>query len=204
MSLRTSVPTASASLIALTLLAGTALTPAAAIATPITYTFAGIGAGSLGSQSFTNAAFSITVTGDTSNVTLRTVPGSNNTFWTVPGSSSITVAGIGSANITIPTRVLNNGVIVGWSRGPDSFDILDIVVPGVTDYALNTNFGPAPGSSPFFGFGAGAVTSTLGNFSLTSASNITFQAVVPAPGAAGVLAMGGLLAARRRRAVRGG
>src|SRR5262249_46820073 len=76
-------------------------------ARPITYTFTGTGSGSLGANSFTAAAFTITALADTSQVVVR------NPFFTyVPTSSAtIDVSGIGSANFTGSTEVFVNPAV---------------------------------------------------------------------------------------------
>ena len=70
---------------------------AAALATPITYTFTAYGNGSLGSQSFTNTFFEITANADTSGIS---VP-SAGIFKVNDLTASVSVSGLGTATFTM-------------------------------------------------------------------------------------------------------
>jgi hypothetical protein len=173
-----------------------AVAAGSARAESVAYTFSTTASGTLGAQPFTIAPVTITFSADTANIVFASSPRS----WTVAGSASISVGGIGSSAINTNLSVFNNGVVTGLSRVGGPTDVLDLFLPGVANYGLTAPFGPALATSQGMNWTEAPVVSGLGTVVLTSASPFTFQASrVPAPGAAGVLAMGGLLAARRCR-----
>src|SRR5262249_23112456 len=82
---------------------------APAKATPITYQLTGIGSGTIGGSQFTDALVTVTLTGDTSNVTnVALFPGPD---WLVNvGTTTINIAGIGLANVTDATAMYSSVV----------------------------------------------------------------------------------------------
>src|ERR1700722_1720801 len=90
-------------------------------AQPIIYTISGVGSGSLGGNSFSNAPFTITAAADTSQI----VTGSA-TFFEVPNSSaSIFISGLGTATFTSTSTFANNSPGGVGISDASSLDILD-------------------------------------------------------------------------------
>ena len=157
-------------------------------ATPITYVFSGVGTGDLGAHPFTDAAFTITSTADTSRIT---VPGG---FFQAPDlTATVFVSGIGSGTFNIATiNVDNHGLSrVGFSDPGQDLAILFVDNAAFATYDLGTSIGPLSGPaniSPDGRFGT-----TAGNFSLTFVSTATFQAITtPEPATISLFAFAGL------------
>ncbi|WP_341632077.1 PEPxxWA-CTERM sorting domain-containing protein [Sphingomonas agri] len=141
-------------------------------AATIVYTLAGTGSGHLGALNFTNAAYSITATGDTANLT------SSSFYYALDplSSVSINIAGIGDLSVTVPLRfgeVPNSGFFFG----DPAVDILDgfFTVGFFVDISLP--FGPltsltATTDNQFVG-----LPTQDGLLSMTSTSNITYSAI---------------------------
>lgn len=175
------------------LAAATALPLAAA---PITYTYAGTGSGTLGTQSFLDAAFTFTAVADTANI----VP------WVNAGgsprnphlSATITIAGLGTFAVTTPSHTwlaetccggLGEDLAVNWVT-------LDTPSFHSIGYGLATNLGPIVDNSPSDVDQFNGVQTAGGVLSFTSISSITFTAAtndVPEPGTWTATALGCLL-----------
>jgi hypothetical protein len=89
------------------------LTASSSYANTITVTQTGVGSGMIGSTSFTDAAFTITEIGDTSDVT----PFTEGEFF-ADTSASITISGVGTLDFTSPTSTFVNNDLdeVGFGR----------------------------------------------------------------------------------------
>jgi len=179
--------------------------PATALATPITYTitgdFTGTLAGSSSSTSFTNSPFTWVETGDTSGLT--TVDG----FPAVQVSGNIDLPAIGA--VTAPTvplyMAINQSAGVGGFVDASDTEGLTVTDGNFSSYNLVGSLGP---DNVAF-YDSGAFATGLGEFDITSASNLVFTASlgagssVPEPGTTGLLGSGlvALFAARylRRR-----
>jgi len=145
-----------------------------AFAASITYTFTGTGSGHIGVSVFTNAAYTIQVTGDTAQVTPLGDP--TNQGSVVPSLTAlITVAGIGTATVTEPTQwfVSNTYVGTGFSRGSD---LLDVEHPLFATWDLKTPIGPLADLEPFAIGQFTDLSTSLGLMTLSSSSNVTFEA----------------------------
>src|SRR5262249_13209174 len=149
------------------------------------YTFTTVGSGSLGVNSFNNAAITISATADTSQITFNPSLGVSEV---VDLSSSLSISGLGSADFTSTLDFVNQSLgVVGISSNLSFVDILDCVNPVFDTYDLSTAIAPISGASeldPAIPF-----ETTAGEFLLSSASTVTFQAAVPEPS---ILALGGL------------
>jgi hypothetical protein len=88
---------------ALALAISTAMIPV--LAGPITYSLTTNASGTLGGTTFTNAAVTVTVTGDTNNVGPAPAPDSNAVMNT--GVATVNIAGIGSAFFTDPVGIFS-------------------------------------------------------------------------------------------------
>lgn len=117
---------------------------------PITYTFEGKGSGTAGDQSFTDAAFTLTLDADALGV-VEPIPGvvANDVF-----SASMLIAGIGTFDFSEPTTVAVNqneglirliyGTTGGW---PTAWDMYRLGSAGLVSYDLASAIGPLAGSS---------------------------------------------------------
>ena len=172
-----------------------ALTAGRADAAPVVFTFTGTGTGTLGNQGFRDTDFNISVLGDTSSQ-LEVNPG---VFMINATSASVSIDGIGLADFTTATRVFNNenNEVAGFSRaGVGGVDILDLRNSLFANYDLTTDFDPVAGVLTYLN--TFNLTTTLGNFDLSAASNLTFQAevedapAVPEPTTLALMGLGGL------------
>lgn len=178
---------------------------ASAHAENITFIYTGVGEGRLNNVPFSLSDFTITAQADTS---ARESFGAG--FSIKHAAVTISIAGLGNAIPLVNTRTLVNNTsdlgagTVAFARTPIDGDLL-FVGPsggGLGTWDMTTSIGPiaGPGQLLEWAFGTAFVTDR-GVLFFQSAFDVptTFQAIVPAPSAAALLGMGGMLAARRRR-----
>jgi hypothetical protein len=89
----------------LVVLAVTGILGAIASAAPITYTLSTTATGTLDTLPFTDALVSVTLTGDTSNVTAGPPPFTD--VLVNPGSAIVSVSGIGTGTFTDPIEIID-------------------------------------------------------------------------------------------------
>jgi PEP-CTERM motif-containing protein len=189
----------------------------AASADTLTFTFQGLGTGSIGTTSFTNSAFTITLTTDTTAISEFTLACSPTpcTIFDVPATTATISADGMTTAITSPIGVFDNQTldVLGLSRitggGPSgiSLDLMDLSNPAFGTYDLSV---PLATVGPFnlstmgeFSCSSGCVLSTVGDMSMTSASDVYVTAVaVPEPASVLLLGSGLLLIAGIRRKAR--
>lgn len=173
---------ASALLLALT------LTPTAASAAVNVYTITGTGSGTLGSSIFTDAAFTFTLTGDTSNLSSNIIDPLT--------TADVNIAGLGTVTIGIPTRLGATNTVVFFSRS-DSIggsDLFDFVIGGPVDLA--SAFSPVTGTQVFALNQFNNIATSGANLTFTSSSNVLFSsslgaiAAVPEPGTWSMMLLG--------------
>ena len=173
----------------------------------ITYNISGTGSGTLGSTVFNGAAFTITATADTSQVTSPLA----NVFAVTDISASITIANLGPASFS-STMIVDNqsssiaGISTTASGTPPLAAILGVSNAAFATYDLKTSIGPLSGTPVF---NSGFVYSTSqGNLTFNSITSASFQATlgtVPEPssialcGIAGFAGLG-IAGVRRLRA----
>jgi len=191
-----------------------------AMADTITYTFQGNASGSLGGTSFSNAQFTIILTADSDAISQFTM-GCGATPCTIldvqAATASFTVHGQTTA-ITSPIGVFDNQTvdvlglarITGPGAGGIGMDLLDLTDPAFGTYNLSSELavmGPFNlGTLNEFSCATGCVITSIGNLTMTTASDVTFSDPVstPEPSSLLLLACGGLALVglhRRARAV---
>jgi hypothetical protein len=174
-------------------------------ATPITFTFTGVGSGLLENNStitpFTEAAFTIVIPADTSNVDYDfgiNIPGIHNL------SGTIALTGFTTTSFTDPLYVFDEQILEQVGFGSYGYgDLISLTVSsvGLNSYALGSSFGPITTSTPFY-TQFSAVGLGIGNLTFTSMDYATFSAsTVPLPPSALLLGSGllGLAGWRRFR-----
>ena len=164
-------------------------------ATPVTYSFTGTGSGTVGTQSFSNAQYVISLKGDTDNVVLG--GGIDTVLYSyVGGGMEIAVSGIGAA--TIPGNVtVSCGVVI---PGPGHCDVqaASQAQPFLAlrfasgDPRLTQATSLTSTSVDLSGFTA--VPTTLRPIALTVSSNLVFDVDIATPTPAPLLSWLGLLA----------
>ena len=191
-------------------------------AAPITYTVALIASGSLGGNTFTNAAVTVTLVGDTAGV-IQPLPVDLPELFVNPGTATVTIAGLPTATFNDPGgyAVLAFPVVPGeiplpsvgiWEnidlQEDHGVGIVGIGSDSLAGYNLQSPLGPfsgaasggaTEGGSPFqysTNLGAFVITSTGDEGTLT----VTTPTAVPEPTSLSLLGVGGLslLAAMRR------
>jgi uncharacterized protein (TIGR03437 family) len=144
------------------------------------FTFSGTATGTIGGTSFTNAALTVTGSGDVSTVSCA----NGNCTLNLPfGVTSFTIGGVGSGTFTFTSYFFVNhtGGMVGFGVGGDLIQISDNAIGKTvfTTYDLQSTIGPLgpeaedPSESDWVG-----MPTTLGSFTVTSFTNVTFQATV--------------------------
>lgn len=187
----------------LLLMAAWLLLPAAASASPITYTYSGFGTGALANSNFTNAGFVITAQADTDDIALW----GNATVQNTHSSAQIQIDGLGTFAFTIATHTwMADFCCMGFGRDL-SLNLLTLFAPAIVSvgYDLDAAFAPTldPQASTQGQFNN--VATTGGNLSINSVSRVTFAAttgaVVPEPNSLAVVLLGlGLVGWTRRNA----
>jgi hypothetical protein len=170
---------------------GTAMAGAGTITITETITTSG----ALDGTTFTGNLVTLTLTGDTNNVTGA---------YELLGTATVSVAGVGSDTFSDPQMeafVLQGSSEGGISDVTEAWDVLDVHNVAFDTYTLNTSFGPVSGGT----FGNPEVFNTVGGtFTITGPLNVdhpaTFTATLtPEPGSLMMLGAGlGLLGLGRR------
>lgn len=146
---------------------------AGVLAATITYTMTGTGTGTVGATPFTNAAYTITMVGDTTAVTGTTLRQNNVT-------ATMAIAGIGTATITELVDIFDNhsNSTVGLQRQLSGLDLIDGTNAAFATYDLASNIGPISGLTATALGQFTNLGSTLGPITMPSSSTFTFQATV--------------------------
>jgi hypothetical protein len=174
------------------------------LAGPITYTFTGSVTGTLGTTTFTGAALTATLIGDTANVFPDGGGGYVNDIGA--GLALLSIAGVGTGTITDPMYVFScpscSGFIELQSQvGTGALTFTD---PAFLAYDLTTAIGPIDSATPTPAFFLPWSNATsFGTFNITSIDNPTFQAAlgssVPEPGTFVLVSLAALLGITCRR-----
>ena len=177
----------------------------AAASAPVTYTFTGVGGGTFddgsGAVPFSDAAFTVVFSGDTTSVDL-----SDATFFRYFSIGGTITVGALSGTLTPTNTIVASaglGLINFFNAAVDNG--LGLGNAALSGYDLTTSIGPVAATflTPTFGGGSFALEGG-GSVAFTSNSDLTFTAtVVPLPAAlplfAGGLGILGLITWRRRR-----
>jgi hypothetical protein len=171
--------------------------PLFAQASPITYVYDGFGTGTLGGSPFTDAAFTITASADTDNITVWSHASGGPQYTHL--STLIDIAGLGSFSITAPSHSWISGSDNGWGGLGEnlSSNWITLEEPALFGYGLDTLFGPVLENSPLHVDQFNDVATTGGTLGFSSISSVTFAAI-PEPATLSLLALGTLAAIRRR------
>jgi len=148
-----------------------------AVAFPIQYVFTGTGTGTVGTTSFTNAAFEVSLISDTTGRTTFS-PGK---FFNDALAGTVSISGLGSFNLTqrVRTFVNNPNDAVGYGWQGDIFDLFNMPSLASMNYDLISVY---PRETGLAGCCAGAgrpVVTDGGNILWTAfGSTGTFEAIV--------------------------
>jgi hypothetical protein len=200
----------------LVVLAATGILGGIASAAPITYTLTTTATGTLGASPFTDALVSVTLTGDTTNVTAGPPPYTD--VVVNPGSATVSVSGLGTGMFTDSIEIVDTLSDTAVLGGPAVLILDNTSGTGIllqtgsvfTSYDLRTSLGPITGTggvasgshmTPIFPTTAGNLTWAVGQSLGTS----TFTAsTVPEPTSLTLFSVGLLgftaLCLRRKRA----
>lgn len=140
----------------------------------VTYTFSAVGSGSLGGNSFSGVAFTITSVADTTSGGFlgAGVPFLNDT------SANVFITGLGAANFTSPTITVANNNLGAAGISDPGLGLAILFAEqnlGLNAYDLTTSIGPLTGTAadnigqPF--------PTDDGNFIIRSVGDVTFTAV---------------------------
>lgn len=167
------------------LFAGLLLT-ALASADPLTITISGTGSGSVGGNAYNSAAFTFTFESDTN---LIATPSCCTTAYTTPAGTPATfwIAGIGSGTFTGDQAVFANPDPNELAAGIWHYNVSDWLSASsnaFANYNLSTSLGPVSASAAF-AFND-SFPSSMGTLTLSSASGVTYKAVVSSGTSAGV------------------
>ena len=199
----------------LVVLAVTGILGAIASAAPITYTLSTTATGTLDTLPFTDALVSVTLTGDTSNVTAGPPPFTD--VLVNPGRATVSVSGIGTGTFTDPIEIIDTLSDTAVLGGPAVLILDNTSGTGILlqtgsvflSYDLQGPLGPITGTggvasgshmTPIFPTTAGDLTWAVGQSLGTS----TFTAsTVPEPTSltlfsAGLFGLTGLCLRRKR------
>ena len=171
----------------------------------IDYIFSGIASGNVNGTAFSNASFTIDLTGDTN--TVFNPPFFSSIFENL-GAATISLAGFGSGVFTTPHGVFDNqGVpVAGFSHvnaGQISADELDISNSAFATYDLTTAIGPLSVSLATLSLSNDPTT--IGTVTFSTASNLSFQATTaaavpePATYVTMFLCLGSIIVMRHRK-----
>ena len=159
-----------------------------AVASTAVYTITGTGSGSLNGISFTDSAFTFTLTGDTANLSSGTIDPLN--------SALVTIAGLGSTTIGIQTELgtTPDGSVTFLSRSGSDLDLFDFFNSSTVD--LGVSFGPITGTNIFALNQFQNVASSAGSLTFNTSSSVQFSGVVgaaaplPEPGTWALMLLG--------------
>lgn len=163
----------------------------------VTYTFTGLGSGELNGTTFVRTAYTITLHGNLADREMN-LPG---VMRLVASSATISIEGVAENASFLPAlnvaSNMNTDVLVLGNVNTNlALFVLDEA--GFADYDLSAPFGPLTDGTPLATEQFVNIGTDAGVLSMQSLVSVTFEAT-PTPGVAGVLAVAGVFASRRRR-----
>ncbi|MEQ9206777.1 MAG: hypothetical protein RLN78_05370 [Phycisphaerales bacterium] len=170
-----------------------------ALASPIAYTLEGVADGSLAGVAFADAAFTITLTGDTDDIFdndagHRTI---------LDSAATIDIAGITTGAIFTPLMSLvavDTTDLLVFGNWDTDLALIIMDETGFDGYALGAPYGPITDLSPGAVFQFTNIGTSAGGVSFTQMDSVTFSATaIPSPASLATLSLAGLVASRRRR-----
>jgi hypothetical protein len=161
-----------------------------AFAVPITYSFQGVGSGSLGGTAFTDQNISFELFADTDGVYDGPSIWHNDIT-----SSAINVTGFSTASFTTAglRMFMNDSNDALGFQDSAHYDLLDIQDPILDGYDLTTAIGVVHEPNPSAYYQFVDVSTTLGNMTLSNVTWVDFEAKVtgvPEPATLGLLGLG--------------
>ena len=182
-------------------------------AAPIIYSFTGLGTGTIGSTAFMDAAFQLSIFGDTTDVRSY----SNLPLGNQPLTGTIDIAGVGLATFSMSLYVwsstdglggLGQGNVIGFGGlSPVNRDLIDIV-GSFPPYDLKSRYEPVTSRNVVLfqfrtdQFRPDPIGTTLGNLAYASMSDVTFQSdlqAIPEPTCLALLGLSSVVFAGWRR-----
>jgi hypothetical protein len=168
-------------------------------ASAIQFIYTGTGSGSLGGETFSQVAFTLTQYSDTT--ALQSCGGSCKFIDAT--SATVSIDGVGSYSFITGTRTFDNRGLVGFSRaGIGGIDLYNVFNVG-TSYDMVSAIGPVFGNASLIQWGHQPVLTSAGTLNFDSTSTWgSFQAVtaVPEPETYAMMLAGlGLMGAVARR-----
>jgi hypothetical protein len=180
----------------------------AGMAQTITCTFQFMGSGTIGAQTFTNAAITITTVGNTNAITVAPIgnipiTASQAKYTLVNNSASVSVSGVGTFQFTVPTKInvtdnftatqvpfqipFQVSFTVGLSPVPNEIgyvDVLDVGLVGESAFTnpwnMLTSFGPITTAGMPSEWNINPITTNGGVMNVYDGTpQVTFQSVVP-------------------------
>ena len=143
-----------------------------------------IGSGGLDGTVFINALVTLTLVGNTTNVT-------GTTIFELPGTATVSVGGVGSDTFTDNIKVIVNQTFADGGFSDFTNPAAAIIFtsnPAFVTYSLTSSIGPLSGSSAL---GLPSLDNTVhGTFNLKSAGTSTFTATVATPEPSSLLMLG--------------
>jgi hypothetical protein len=171
---------------------------ALAHASTITYTDQVTASGSLGTTDFTNALVTLTLVGNTTDVT----GSGSGPFVDSVGDFTVTISGVGTATFTDDMRVVDNQTsdVAGFGDVDEGLFVLGTGDVRFATYDLRSGIGPITDTTMINISGGFSTTAGILVFS-DSSEDSTFTANMPEPGPAGLIGLGlaAILARRRLR-----
>jgi PEP-CTERM motif len=151
-------------------------------AAPITYIFSGVGSGSLDGTAFTDADFTVTLVGDTGDVTSgggELMNDATSAIFTL-GAQSATLTGVGN-DVVLDTSPSFPIIVFGQSQSAAPFGVAEgLSNSAFPSYNLASAF-PLTSGAPAFDAKPQVFETSDGALEFDSASSMSFQAITAAP-----------------------
>ena len=172
------------------------------LAASTTYTFIGLGTGTIDGNDFTDQTFSLSLIEDSSGVTTP----STGIFITPTGKAKVTLAGFGTGTTTDSVHVFDNQTnsVAGLSDDTQRGDSFVVSAPEFTTFNLQPNFGPisigfSSGTDLPTSIGDIVFTDVIGGKFSASSTPVPESSTLLSTGLLLTLGLGGLIAVSRKK-----